>query len=182
MIEVLFFIFFVMLWINGFHAVTRPDKLLSFLGAYIKEQFEFNEMKSLLEYNKILDLGMFCADVKNKERHPQETDEMIGRLAIDFAEACQKRESNIEGFKEINNKIEAKLKTRKWKFILVIAPAWSECTECMSSLWSIFFLIPFSFIWISGFSYFILIPFAPICIAGANCILSSFRSSEDINF
>lgn len=181
MIEVLFFMAFVLLWINGFHAVTRPDKLLSFLGAYIKEQFEYNEMKDLIEYDKILDLGAFCADVEAKENHPQQTTDHIGKLAIDFVGACRKRETNIE-FNELQEKIESKLNSKKWKFILAIAPAWSECKECMSSIWSAVFLVVFSFIWLLGLSYFVLLPFAPICIAGANSILLSFQNSDDTNF
>ena len=158
-------IVFIGLVIIGFHAVTRKGMLLSGFGSDSSELEEMQAMKDELKED-LLELQQdFFSDYLN-QRRGTDTD----RLVREYLEAFEQRmtlhnENIIDWTCE-----KCKPQTRLQKFKAWISKPFSECTTCMSSVWTVlvlsaFFLAPN-----------LLIIFMPLAVAGIIQLFEGIKS------
>lgn len=119
--EILILIILTAFYIRGFHAATRADKLLSFIG--------FDPDKYAARISKLEDE---CGEALEKVE--QATDEEINRMELffNFQESTENLRRQVYEFRkdEYDKKI-SKAAQPDWFFI----NPWSECEICMSSIW-----------------------------------------------
>ena len=155
---------FTSLVILGFHAVTRHGMLLSFLGQDSKvedkrEELEFELIDDTMQCVEDF-LNEFNSMMSDKSTQKHDDWEYI-KLIQDLAQAINKRNEMFEddlaqAFIGGTRKEEGIFK----KIFSPIATPFSECTTCMSSIWSI---IVFG-LWFISPMFLILV--APLAVAG----------------
>lgn len=119
--------------IMGVHAVTRPDKLLSFLGVYISEEYEKNQIKKKIAPDLLKIQDSFFMDLSMIENS-----EKLSRLSLldEYKIARRSLGSFDQRMKQLSDIIEIKQNKWHWKLIRPFAPMLTECIVCMSSFWS----------------------------------------------
>jgi len=148
-----------LLFIKGFHAVTRPGYLLSFLGAYIPEEEQLHG----LEYNHNLNfLGIqedFFEDLNGAIE-----DNQVLELVRKYEEAMRICQA-IDGYSELVTTVAAKKQKWQYKLMALVSKPYSECETCMSSIWGLTFLG----LYFCGalFTLWVMVPIFPFLIAGA---------------
>ncbi len=171
-------IFFTFLLIMGVHAVTRPDKLLSFLGVYIKEEHEAANMNKYIEPDLINLQESFFEDLDAIAFFDK-----LSRLKLldDYNEARKTLSSHDERLKQLSLAIKKKKARKSWIAISKFAPMLTECVTCMSSFWSLLVVL----MHFSGLFYieFLSVPFialfVPFVVAGVVEVIS--RLTSDFN-
>lgn len=172
MIEILTLTFLTVLIIFGVHAVTRSDKLLSFLGVRIKDEEELNKLESMINVDRIDLQEDFFASLS-------QTIDVPKKLAlIEKYKLAHERLNNYhERYHELKAKIQSKKRNIFWKIISPFAPMLTECLTCMSSFWSAATFTTYFFISDTqlNFAFIILLPF---CVAGLIEIICRIAQNE----
>lgn len=174
---ILLYIITTLLFIHGFHSVTREGKLLDFMAIRLNEVNELEQLSHLSDKNLLEQLDIFCKNIETKDLHPQANDQDLARVATKFAAICREIKHKDTVYQEIEKRLSKKLDSKKWKFLLSIAPAWSECKLCMSSFWGLIWGLVFVCILNFGISFNLLILVGPFYIAGLTSIIESLSNS-----
>lgn len=174
-IDILSIIAIAVPMIFGVHAVTRPDKLLNFLGVYINEEAALEAINSRFNEEKAELSDLFLCDLEicqsDKERN---------ELVLQYKKAIEELEfqnSELFGLKAV---IQRKQKRLSWRIIKHFAPMLTECLTCMSSFWgSTIVLLYFSNIYFhfAGHDIHVLVCLVPIMIAGVIEIICTIPKS-----
>lgn len=174
MIEHFLFLIFAITFIWGFHAVTRADKLLSFLGAYFKEELILQDIKRLEEKELAKYAIQFSEQIAFMNSEAEDQNNLIAKTAIGFSGAVVSLQENNPELRKAEEALEKRSRTFFFKFVKFIAPFWSECILCMSSFWGLCFM----FLFYSGLMFIetpvpVFVFFAPFNLAGITSILQN---------
>ncbi len=148
-----------LLFIKGFHAVTRSGMLLSFLGAYIKEEEELHNAEYLHNETALAIQDDFFESL-NEARE----DDQVLELVQKYEEAMRICLA-MDNYGGLTSAIIEKKRRWWYKGVSLLSKPYSECETCMGSLWGAIFLG----LYFSGalFTLWVMLPIFPILIAGA---------------
>lgn len=159
-------ILFIGLVIIGFHAVTRKGMLLSGFGSDNRELEEMEAIKDELKEDLLTLQQNFYFEVSDLIEGGNDTTNLVNFYIAAFERRVEMHTDNLTNW----HCSKCKKKTRLQKFKQWISKPFSECTTCMSSVWTIiilsaFFLAPN-----------LLIIFMPFAVAGIIQLFEGIKS------
>jgi hypothetical protein len=174
--EILLLIVFVALCIAGIHAVTRNGYLLSFLGQdesditqRISESFDDVQF-DLLDMQE-----QFLGDIEELKKQGNSKFFEIVDTSIGYTSAIKSRKESIEDdMSELENELEKRRSLWIRKILRPISEPLTECTTCMSSVWSVVILLTYAAWQPLVFLFF------PFAVAGAITAIESLKKKINI--
>ena len=172
MTEIIILIPFIVFVIFGVHAVTRQDKLLSFLGVYIKEEIESQFLSKKVESDLLTLQEHFFEDLNEDMSNVKKF-----ALVLNYEQARANIENYHDRYFELNEIVKKKKQKTLWRVISPFAPMLTECLTCMSSFWSSVILLIY-FLDVNVLDVSILFFFVPFAVAGFVEIIFTFARKD----
>lgn len=159
-------IVFIGLVIIGFHAVTRKGMLLSGLGSDSTDFEQIEGMKEELKEDLLKLQQDFFFEASDLIEGGKDITALTNHYLISFERCVEVHSEELSNF----HCQRCKEKTRFEKFKAWISKPFSECTTCMSSVWTIAVLTVF-FV-----NQSLLIIFVPFAVAGIIQLFEGIKS------
>lgn len=165
---------FTALVIIGVHATTRPGMLLAAFGQQVSEESALVDLDTDLVNDLLKAQEDFLEDVENiLASDDKNTRFEIIDLSIKYICACDERKAmHDEDTFELEESFDGKSRQPIRRLLRPISTPLTECTTCMSSVWSI---AVFGAYLISPYALVLFVPFA---VAGSIQIIESLKTAN----